>query len=103
MEHSNRDSARSNDVSDSLLPGTGSSPTYGLNESTEEYTESRSRWSVVVVCALTACIASLVTGMSLSFSSIVINELNTTSVAYTDDWQPIPTDGNVASIIGVSR
>lgn len=98
-----RDSNRSTNVSDSLLPGTGHTPTYGLNESTEEYTEGKSRWFVVAVCALSACIASLVTGMSLSFSSILINELaDEDGRAYTDDWEIIPDSGRIASLIGVS-
>lgn len=89
-------------ASDALLPGTGYSPTYGLSESSERFTEGKSRWAVVIVCALSACLASLQTGMSLSFSSIVISELNKSSVSYTDDWNSVHRDGTIASIIGVS-
>ena len=93
---------------DSLMTGRGHTPDYGL-ESTEKsyllhsiknslHSESEERWHVVARCALTACIASIVIGMSLSFSSIVINELSTDDNAY---WI-IKSDGFEASMIGVS-
>ena len=92
---------RSSISTDSIL-GKGYSPNYGLIESSEMVIETKGRWIVAVVCSLSACIASLQAGMSLSFSSIVINELSKSSVAYTDDWKVVPEDGNTASIIGVS-
>ncbi len=90
--------------SDSLLPGKGHTPNYGLVESESEkftksikYTESSDRWHVVTMCALIACLASMAAGMSISFSSILINELSTSQ----DAWF-IDPNGLRASVIGVS-
>lgn len=93
--------------SDSLLPGKGHTPNYGITESEDsykftkrvQYTDSPDRWRVVTMCALIACIASMAAGMSLSFSSIIINELSTSPAEKA--WF-IETDGFVASLIGVS-
>ena len=91
---------------DSLL-AQGHTPDYGINDSQElSYRARRAvqsdnpeRWHVVAFCALTACLASMVAGMSLSFSSIIIDELNT-SPAH-ENWR-IGTDSIEASLIGVS-
>lgn len=91
---------------DSLL-GKGHTPNYGLNDSDSSYRSRRSRseypdnperWHVVALCVLSTCLASMVAGMSLSFSSIIINELNATS---NTNWH-IKNDGLEASLIGVS-
>ncbi len=91
----------SSDVSDSLLAGKGYSPNYGLNDSVkeEESSEGSSCWIRVTLCALTACIASLVTGMSLSFSSIIIQELSSKPDM---SFMYVPDTGIKSSMIGVS-
>ena len=92
-------SSRLGSAESDLPAGVSYSP---VNGRSEESPERGSRWSVVAVCALSACLASLQAGMSLSFSSIVIDQLNKSSVSYTDDWKPIRDDGGIASMIGVS-
>lgn len=95
-------------ASDSLLPGKGHTPNYGLGDSGEESflntkvreTNDPQRWYTVAMCALIACIASIFGGMSLSFSSIMINELNDSTL--TPDTLNIPKDSTLASLIGVS-
>ena len=96
--------------SSSLLPGAGHTPNYGINESTSNgsnhgssrsaHSEIREHWGVVTYCALTACIISMVTGMSLSYSSIIINELNSSDSKFPE-WK-ILSDGKHAVLIGVS-
>lgn len=89
------------------MPGKGHTPNYGTTESEDsyrytkraQYTESPDRWRVVTMCALIVCLASMAAGMSLSFSSIIINELHTSPDMVV--WY-ITTDGFVASLIGVS-
>ena len=94
--------------SDSLLPGKGHTPSYGISESDDTYLIPRpkessnpQRWYVVALCVFAACIASIFGGMSLSFSSIIINELNDTS--YYNPNVIIPSDHILASLIGVSE
>ncbi len=94
--------------SDSLLPGKGHTPNYGITDSNDAYLTSikpkesnPQRWYVVALCTISACIASIFGGMSLSFSSIIINELSSErSKVYHQD--SIDTDGTTASFIGVS-
>lgn len=108
MSHSR--STNTSTASDALLPGKGHTPSYGIGESDDSYrtvnsklSDSPIRWHVVALCVLTACIASMVAGMSISFSSIIINELSSNS---TNSWlqpqQQISSDGTKASLIGVS-
>ena len=94
-------STGASNVADSLLAGKGYSPDYGLVDSNEEERGEggKNRWFLVSISALTACIASLVTGMSLSYSSIVIQELSNYK---TDNFMYIHDKGVRASIIGVS-
>ena len=81
---------------DALLPGTGYSPDYGINDSadgdsmtsserssTPAVTQStqgdpkkKTRVWVVAMCALIACLASLVNGLMLSFSSPTLDFLS---------------------------
>ena len=95
--------------SDSLLPGHGHSPNYGIgDDSGEEYLINRSksrdnsnpqRWHMVALCALTACITSVFGGMSLSFSSIITDELANN----TNQKWAIKNDTDILiSLIGVS-
>ena len=101
-----RDTNTSATSTDSLL-AKGHTPNYGLSDSHDSYRDKRAvysdnpeRWQVVAFCVLTACIASMVAGMSLSFSSIIINELNTDTVNV--NWK-IKSNGAEASLIGVSE
>lgn len=102
------DTNTSGTSTDSLLPGKGHTPNYGLEDSEEShkfsqkvyYTDNPDRWRVVAMCACIACLASMVAGMSLSFSSIVISELSTYPA--NEAWG-IDKDGLPASLIGVSK
>lgn len=94
-------------ASDALLPGRGHSPGYGINESSDSYKiqasktirfNHKDRWHVVAFCALTACVISAVTGISLGYSSIIINELN--GYPRNHPWY-IDQSSNHASLIGV--
>lgn len=103
----NTNSSVTSRSTDSLL-GKGHTPGYGLSDSHESYKNKRSvysdnpeRWQVVAFCVLTVCIASMVAGMSLSFSSIIINELNT-SATVEQQWR-VDSEGTEASLIGVSE
>ena len=94
--------------SDALLPGAGYAPDYGIDQSLEtsgslEASEKTPRPSViqsvmesprnervwtVIMCSLIACLASLVNGLMLSFSSATLDKLNlmtdsAQSVSYT--------------------
>ena len=83
-------------ASDSLLPGRGYTPDYGINQSISpsnswEASEkvprssaintmiksagSGERWWMVAMCSLIACLASLVNGMMLGFSSPALTQL----------------------------
>ena len=84
--------------SDSLLTK-GHTPNYGITDSYRD-SESPNRWRVVALCAFTACIASLVAGMSLSYSSIIINELSSTPGPVQQNWH-ISNNGTEAILIGV--
>lgn len=93
-------------ASDALLkPGRGHTPSYGIDDSRSyENPDSPDRWSVVALCAFTACLASTIAGMSLSFSSIIINELdkkNDEATNVNENWK-IDSDGIEASLIGVN-
>ena len=81
---------------DALLPGTGYSPDYGINvsadgdsitssersstpavtQSTQGVPKKKTRVWVVAMCALIACLASLVNGLMLSFSSSTLDFLS---------------------------
>ena len=82
---------------DALLPGTGYSPDYGINDSIDDdgmtaseksssppvvqsshggALKNRDRIWAVALCALIACLASLVNGLMLSFSSPTLDILN---------------------------
>ena len=101
------DRSRSSNTSAALLPGAGHTPSYGINESNNSTSlhgstrstpsDSQEHWGVVTYCALTACVISMVTGMSISYSSIIINDLSKTKIT---DWK-ITTDGTPAIVIGV--
>ena len=88
---------------DSLLQTESTGSGYGLiNGKRTRRVRANSgpeRWQVVAFCALTACIASMVAGMSLSFPSIIINELDV--VTEKEEWK-IASNGTEASLIGVS-
>ena len=88
-------------ASDALLkPGRGHTPSYGIDDSKSyENRDSPDRWFVVAMCAFTACLASTIAGMSLSFSSIIINELSTSPI---DEAWEVESDGYEASLIGVN-
>jgi len=88
-------------TADSLLAGKGFNPSYGLNDSKEDVRdEGNNQWFLVSLSALTACIASMVAGMSLSFSSIVIEELSDDKKRGT--YMYVDDNGIQASMIGVS-
>lgn len=112
---SNRDS-RSTER-DALLPGTGYSPDFGINESNDSHdfgssgsavppsivqsSSSRSapkkdRVRVVAMCALIACLASLVNGLMLGFTSPTLDKLNNVTGA-----QHISNGSREASLFGV--
>lgn len=101
------DTTTSATSSDSLLPGKGHTPNYGITETEDsdrftkrvQYTDSPDRWRVVAMCVSIACLASMVAGMSLSFSSIIISELSSTPA--NTAWR-ITKDSIHASLIGVS-
>lgn len=114
---SNRDS-RSTDR-DALLPGTGYSPDYGINESNDGddidssggavppsvVQSSRSRTAskkdrvwVVAMCALIACLASLVNGLMLGFTSPTLDKLNKLQMT---DARHITNGSKEASLFGV--
>ena len=84
---------------DALLPGTGYSPDYGINDSVDddgmtvsEKSSSppvvqssqggtkRDRIWAVAMCALIACLASLVNGLMLSFSSPTLEILSSPKI-----------------------
>lgn len=103
---------------DALFPGKGYTPDYGINESTEyddhaaTYSKSiqsssnpslPSRGShkndkvwVVAMCALIACLASLVIGLMLGFTSPTLDKLDSESGAHH-----IKSGSGRASLLGV--
>ena len=104
--------------SDALLPGTGYAPDYGIDQSLEtsggleasektpcpsvvqsamESPRNERVWAVVM-CSLIACLASLVNGLMLSFSSATLDKLNST----TDSIHHISNGSKEASLLGVS-
>ena len=88
-------------AADSLLAGKGFNPSYGLNDSKEDVRDGgKNQWFLVSLSALTACIASMVAGMSLSFSSIVIEELSNSR--HENTFMYVDDKGIQASMIGVS-
>ena len=110
---SDRDS-RSTDR-DALLPGTGYSPDYGINESNDgddigssgsavppsviqssRTAPKKDRVWVVAMCALIACLASLVNGLMLGFTSPTLDKLNIVTGA-----QHITNGSKEASLFGV--
>lgn len=103
---------------DALLPGTGYSPDYGINDSvdgdsmtssseksstpavsqsTQDGPKKKNRIWVVAMCALIACLASLVNGLMLSFSSPTLDilSLSPSSAHY------IQNGSTAASLFGV--
>lgn len=80
-------------ASDSLLPGHGHTPDYGINQSSDscEMSENTLRpsaiktminccsgdeqWRKVAMCSMIACLASVVSGMVLGFSSPALTQL----------------------------
>ena len=79
--------------SDQLLPGTGYSPSYGTTDSTDEPVSptpssssssegagSKERVWVLARCALTACLASFVVGMSGGYNSPALQELGNITI-----------------------
>lgn len=101
---------------DALLPGTGYSPDYGINESNDgdvfgssssavppsvvpsssRTKRKKDRVWVVALFALIACLASLVNGLMLGFSSPTLDKLN-----YTTGAQHISNGSREASLFGV--
>ena len=86
---------------DALIPGTGYSPDYGINDAVDGDSMTSSEKSssppivqssqggtkkkkdriwAVAMCALIACLASLVNGLMLSFSSPTLDFLNSTEI-----------------------
>ena len=101
---------------DDLFPGKGYTPDYGINESTEcdvavssKSTQSSSLptlvqskktdkvW-VVAMCALIACLASLVIGLMLGFSSPTLDILDSKP---NDSVYHIESSSKEASLFGV--
>ena len=63
-------------ASDSLLPGHGCTPDYGINQSTMENMQRPSeKWLKVAMSSMIACQASVVSGMVLGFSSPALTQL----------------------------
>lgn len=105
-------------ASDSLLPGAGYSPDYGINQSISasgslEASEKMPRPSaigsafkspssdrvwVVAMCSLIACLASVVNGMMLGFSSPALTQLQ---FNVSDEYRINATDIKY-SLFGVS-
>jgi hypothetical protein len=108
---------------DELRPGKGYTPDYGINESTEYddhiagYTKSTQSSStlplaqssshggnkndkvwIVAMCALIACLASLVIGLMLGFTSPALDELDSLP---QNDVRHIGSGDSKASLLGV--
>lgn len=100
---------------DALLPGTGYSPDFGINESNDGHdfgssggavppsvvqsshsTSNKDRVWVVAMCALIACLASLVNGLMLGFTSPTLDKLSNVTGA-----QHISNGSTEASLFGV--
>lgn len=117
---SKRDSLLSQE-SDALLPGKGTSPSYGINESSElnnsnvdnsEETApsviqsiirppSGERIWAVAMCSLIACIAAMINGMVIGYSSPTIASLST-DPNFNHRIDSDNPDDVYASLIGVS-
>ena len=105
---------------DALFPGKGYTPDYGINESDDHvaaYSKSTQSSSspplaqsssygghkndkvwVVAMCALIACLASLVIGLMLGFTSPTLDKLDSVSGAHN-----IKSGSSRASLLGVSN
>lgn len=115
----------SSGTSDQLLPGRGHTPNYGIREddprdnrnysqvvtvSTRTVTsmaptpqgssQSKDRVWVVARCALTVCLATLVTGMNGAFASPAITELENSTL--TPEVQLFHNTSFLKNIFGVS-
>ena len=108
---------------DELCPGKGYTPDYGINQSTE-YNDQTAAYSkstqssagpalaqssshgdhkndkvwVVAMCALIACLASLVIGLMLGFTSPTLDELD---ILPLSDVRHIGSGDSKASLLGV--
>ena len=100
---------------DALLPGTGYSPDFGINESNDSHdlgssgsavppsvaqssrsASKKDRVWVVAMCVLIACLASLVNGLMLGFTSPTLDKLSNVTGA-----QHITNGSTKASLFGV--
>ena len=106
---------KSSRVTDSLLhPGRGHCPSYGINEESEERSESvnsgakvsvfhiKERIWTVAAFSLIACLGSLVVGMMLGYSTNTLAELSTLWHDNEDHTYGIANGTWTASWFGVS-
>ena len=109
----------SSGTSDQLLPGKGHTPSYGIHDNSERdinYSvatsttrtptslaidpKSKERVRVVARCVLIVCLASVVAGMNIGFSSPALPELKNSTL--TPYHQLFPNDASLLdSIFGV--
>ena len=82
---------------DSLSTSEKSSPPESIVQSIKDASKSQGRLWSVALCALIACLASLVNGLMLSFSSPTLSLLNSTDVPA----HRIESDTKYASLFGV--
>ena len=106
--------------SDALLPGKGHSPSYGINDSADlqgssietsgrtapsviqAITSSGSsgeRVWVVAMCSLIACLASMINGMVIGYSSPTLSILTSDS---QNNWEKFQRGDIYSSLFGVS-
>ena len=82
---------------DSLSTSEKSSPPESIVQSIKDASAGRGRIWAVAMCALIACLASLVNGLMLAFSSPTLNLLNSTD----NHVHIIRSDSPDASLLGV--
>ena len=113
---------RDSGTSNALQPGAGHTPGYGINDSTGSYVEStltescrtntsvrlglkpgKENVRVVARCALIACMASFVSGMTGGFSSPTLLELGNDTITKYPAQLFSPSDQVLPSVFGVSH
>ena len=97
-----------------LAPGAGSHPAYGIDdevedaglgniqESMERASSGKERWWIVATFSIIACLASVLTGMMLGFSSNTALELDHIYGDLKDKTHGIEDGSIEASLFGVS-
>ncbi len=108
--------------SDALLPGKGHSASYGINESTDLEgscidssgksapsviqsifnPSSGERVWAVAMCSIIACIAAIVNGIVIGYSSPTLSQLGTNHVKLYEPGHYIDPESRTVSLFGVS-